>query len=1700
MNTRELQEAVNEYQTEELYNDDEMLESEGSFMKPKKSTATARISQPVSVGVDTSNPFTRSLDDEDSRSAYEDYINRIMNAPIGSGTYEDLTDEAVRAGFGTSRYDSSYVPGMDLEDSRAKARSGFANVMAGLLKGGVRTIGTAINTTAGTLVGLGSGIAELFLDMDNDGKRGLGEIFDAATNNWVSSQIVKLEDEFERIVPNYRTAQERTEEYQKHWYYPSHIFSSNAIGDFLSNLGFTAGAMLGGVGVSKFLGRIKSKQLANDILKSSVMAAEGDANAKAELSNIAQSLRNGSIQMIDPSKLSDNLKMVASRINNTEARLQLYGAAIGAIGEGTTEGIMAKNEFLDDYSKRAQDKFNSKYQALEEELLEEGDSRYVNQMALIDADGIERVIPVLNSDGAAELERRRKNAIDEYRAEMNEAGIQADRLASITQLLNFPVLTTTNMMFYGRMLSGGWKTSRRNAGKISGKAKVGKGRISGEYKGIGKWKPTIVSTLKTMAGEGSEEMLQGAISSGEKVVAEERMASFNDAGYDSEVIQGLSSMYLKAFKQGAVDYLGDIKNWNEGFMGAITGLLGVPGRRWGGGFIGAYQDAKEKSKVSMEAANNLNSLVNSSEFQNRWRGFIRHMSYDNDLRNAVAEDDQYAWHTADDNQLISDVISFADAGRINDLESVINYYKNLSGDDINNIRQVLSESSDKNGSNDWIVNASDEEIISRVKDQAKKIEDTVKLYREIYDAVSSIAPHDASPEYLRELVATSMQIEKYDERFLRMLNDVMPHIDAAALALSTLDENNNIRTPEQIKSESAKIKSAYESLIAGELAPVELPEKFRKIQEGILDEIEDVVKSDSETLKKVQDMRKVSEARKRFYRKLKNLRTEGGRAEFEANHASQNSVNDAAEIAVAALETNNINSLSDVKKAYFEKNAKERDEFINTLRSVVNKKPEVQNFLDIIDKFSGFVEYVNKHNPDFSSNPLTNPAMVMNMLEDIPRRAQNVDDVEKLPDTVFQDLATFTTQNNSAFGLPIGESEYEATKGLIRGMMKAYVGLDSDTASRNMSHGTDVQATTVPANTETPTGRDASQGGSVTQMPKKAEKDTSKTATGAVDGVAEESKKKSGEASGEVTPTKPEVNEVEEESVVNQTQSERSTDFVDNSPVESKEVVASESKETDGKKTYYRTSVPEIDSKEAAAARDALTRRDAAAYHSADLSDFVISHPEYAPIWNALHDRGAFEYVANKLNVGDKIKFIIDPSFPQYKGKPQILIATEVDGKNQILSVLSLKSDDYFGLKELRDQILKEYNSFKKNNPNDVFEFGKQSTVWCKRDGLIEYSDTLSDKSIVDIPGYSEDSPIVFIDGNGNAIFVRGKDSGLPMPDKFLNNANNTGADGSGNDRRGHLYYLVNSGTGHSIPIRLNVEHFSESKKDKSSKMFDDIRSLISEIANIASTANNTNLKEVGSALSNKVSELAKLLDLHDVDFVLREWDDIGVALAINTRDAAGEIVADKSKMFRPEQIKIEKVIDFISSLDKSLNIKYSPTTHSLTNLDDLISSGEITSNAKMLRAKGVDFYCDPYNPESGEFMKIEPVTPAVKPQSAVVAPENDTFNGNGVEGTEFDEELDESLTDSSKEDIDFDEVDDDAGYSDATARKARNDAVAAVEQEALGGTEMPKHINSEFSELPEDTKKLLIEKGYSEDEWSGMSDMLRERVLRCLK
>lgn len=1577
-----------------------------------------------------------------------------INGLVGSESY---FNSALESGWGDKpRYDrqTGYTPGNDVEEERALAQPAVWKIGNGIVKGGITAAVTAANTVAGTVYGAGAAMFDLHKQMLSNMNvfkstpYSIGQTLDAGVNNWVSQRLMDVQNWSEEAFPNYRTAEERSDKYQRQWL--RHVLTPNFIGDSLiKNFGFTVGAIGGGAVWSNLMSKAMSARLVNDIMKGATVAAEGDAVAIKELMEAAQAIPKGAQVTVDASKFAGNLKRAARQINSAGSRLQIYGAALGAMGEGSMEGLMAKKEYLDEQIPLIRQEYMSMLKEAEDDILYSDNTDLYDIIPVMNEDGTVGEKRVLTLAGRQELFKRQQVLQDAYERRLGGVEKLGDRLATITYGLNFPLLTASNTIEFAKMFSGGWKTARTIRG-VNGAAGSYRGLLSGMSEKAAIRTMATINSIKNGGTEAFEEMAQGFISSGLKGSASNLLTQYNDDGFDDRATDSMREWLGDMWPEGK-EYLSDPKNWQEGFLGALTGLFGIPGRGYfsgeRGGIPGAIADARRQVTESRAAADKLNTIVNGSDFQDRWRSYIRHLKYDNDMEDALASDDKKAWTDANEKQIISDIMAFAKAGKLDDMRQLAQEYMSKSEADAADIRDVQ----EGNDPAKQVVtkNKSDKEIVDEVVERATKLNDSIKEYSDIYDALLTLAPANYSDKLLEELVFTVMNIKSVERRYLSMLNkdlaDAESSIATVAGKGAETDEEKTIATSKL----KADLERAFSSMLPGG-SNEEIRKQSKQIVANLRKKIGD---SDKNLTKILDDMSSISNDRYALYNKYQKLLSGEAAKEYEKQAETQEKKQEKNTKKQVKAEAQGYKTIDDVKASYRDlvQSRGLATEFFQQLTELSQTSKPARDFLELHETSTDFRAFYEDNglslSEDLQTAKTAEKLILDRMFDDAQTKQQYLDfafnfDSYREDGTVIPGgriktpLSAVTGPTiESMSGIDILGRAYQQALDSIKNSLEEYKKVSNYVSGRSrqtpkQSGSGNLNAPTLASMSGgkkmTPPTLAGMTGKQASQVEEEQEPESHKDALGRDWAVGQKVYMYKLDSEGEITPVF--VNEytiqgfykggtgnkmrlvddeghrtivdldksdvarlspVKQESyepaeddtaviVTNQaktggTAEVLKTTVVDDLTEEEEQQIGDEETVNEGgPKHYYRTGMPEVSSFKASDIRKILKNRNLTlrekltAIFKTHLRDFYLEDEAYRPTWQMLSNfkrtgadadeeaQNAFYNTATVATVGDKVEFRIDPKFSilDADGNPQILVYTVKDGKSYLLSTLGYNTSrtEYENITDLRNAILEQYRKQEDKSKEFVFtdeSTGQpyQSTIWSKRNGIVIYNENtkesgyVQEKPIKDIPGYDSNAPIVFINKTGEQVQL----SGAPYNNAYLSSLSDDP------ECHGNLYYLAKGKDGYCIPIRLNVEHFRKETAGYSNPVFTNIRSAVKEVAKTASEILNSPIEDLhaaNSTLSGTVQTLGRYLDIHNYIFRILQKRDGTYVLRVYVNGNSGN-----QAWFGPSDISEERFSDYIAAQKLPVNIGET------TNVNSLVNSDILTSNAQALWAKGTDIY-----------------------------------------------------------------------------------------------------------------------------------------------
>ena len=950
------------------------------------------------------------------------------------------------------------------------------------------------------------------------------------------------------------------------------------------------------------------------------------------------------------------------------------GATISAVNEGRIEALNNSTDWFNLQKAKLDDKHNARLEFLEDQYA--GTEMY-NQLVMQENANYEATIGKLTED----------------RLKMGNSDL----------LMNIPILTASNLIQFGRMYANGFKTARK-ATNIVGK--VGE---SATGKTIGKG---IVRATLSPLSEGTEEISQKAASVVSGLAYEQDVNNFYKSKINPEAEQQTID-WIKAFAQGINETVNDGSSWEEFFIGTLTGALGMPrfrgirsseGRLQSpitleGGVLGEFREYRDKMNRENEIVNYMNERVQSPEFRNYYQGLIRHNKYQNDMNQAVENNDEFEFKNAEHAQLISDIAMFDNAGKLEDLTTLINSAYDTSDENLasiveNTTSTVTDENGkeakvgpfiDKNGNPMYSTPEGKQEMIDKLTQTRDEILNTITNYTKIKDDIDVRTGQQLSDEQLEELTWLKSQIGNWQDRANQLSSEVKPTIGTILGSMSQLANMYNSIKTEEGKTH-AGLTDLYNSADKNERQirkNMSILETIRgldnktfayllssdpKLVEGVKSVIENpfsgVDADDIQTINnKIDDIVKLVNATGKYNTKLKEYLENPAKLQKDIVSSTENIAKEKAKKKSDNLKSRLISAtnLSEFRQALNnEEDATTREETLKSLEDEGNEM--AKNYKEV----NAYNTDVQRAINSLDESP-TVKADALKLLQDQFENSSNLNEIAN-PNSIYIDNAdalyddNLTPEENT---VKFQEAQYA----LLRAMnqinnenrfkdrfSKEYrelriKGKSNPSAPEKDTTGDSGTSTIPSVNTEgLPVTTYESPVGNITTTQ-----------------VSDENKQLNKEA----------------------------------------ETFESFDAKQKGRRLYYRPSIPELHIQ---------------ASKEGDFRPFNVVAAErekgvnFDELYDYLRDNGAFTYVnEGNLKAGDELGFMIDPaleeqmkSYEWYKG-PTILLIDKRN--NQVVGSLDESQysvDRYEGLKGLEEKIRKEYAEREAVSQLGIL-YGKQS-------------------------------------------------------------------------------------------------------------------------------------------------------------------------------------------------------------------------------------------------------------------------------------------------------------------------------------------------------------------------------------------------------
>lgn len=604
-----------------------------------------------------------------------------------------------------------------------------------LINGATKGIITAGTTFLDSTLGLIWGIGQGLYNLGDNNSE--TGFWNGMWQNDFNVAMSQIQEGMEEALPNYYSSYEQ----EAPWY--NNIMSANFWGDkVLKNMGFTIGALgaavaTGGVGTGVGLG-----------VNAGIRGLAGIARGVgAGMHTTASILKGG---------------RVAGQAANYLTRM-----AISANGEAAIEAI---NAVKDEQKLLDTNLENRRYELISQ--LDPSDPSYYYQVKQIN------------------------DAVNSYKESMKS---ELRDIGNSVYGANMAILSLTNSLEFGRLLSGGFKNTAKlsahsftaNGEKVSSKEAFRR-MLAGDNiqavndvsKGFGK---TAGLTVKNMLSEGFEEAAQNVASNSNQMQGTARLNKIAESTIlgsriNPEATDELVD-YSKAFIKTISDQFGGFEKpgWEEFFLGALTGGMGTPmiksvkqtdseGKdiidpktnkpinklkiRMGGGIWEAREAINQEYQQNQELVDAINKKFQDPEFINRSRHAVSQIDFNKRMKDALQNNDILEFKNSEIGKLVEDVFFFRNAGMIDEYKAMYEGFTNI---DDKTLQQIYTATMDSQG-NTELSKEETEKVRKTYENKAKSNLEKINKIQDYYDFVEERF-RDYSKEFKEELAYKYVQLD-----------------------------------------------------------------------------------------------------------------------------------------------------------------------------------------------------------------------------------------------------------------------------------------------------------------------------------------------------------------------------------------------------------------------------------------------------------------------------------------------------------------------------------------------------------------------------------------------------------------------------------------------------------------------------------------------------------------------------------------------------------------------------------------------------------------------------------------------------------------------------------------------------------------------------------------------------------------------------
>ena len=756
------------------------------------------------------------------------YLGRSMyNAAEAAPTVVQSPLYNTNTKLGQSYFDNDVYTKGEFEDAssiRAENQPAIIQAINGTAKGVILAGTTAVSGILGIPYGIFSAVNN--------------KDFSKLWDNDITRTAQLINDASEEWLPNYYTK----DQLESSWYSPTNLFSANFLFDkVIKNIGFTVGAAYSGGVYTKAINAV----------------AKGIGALKA---------------MARTGKTFEEAAKLGARAMQMNAKTRFMKSAVGstfsAVAEGSVEALNNSKDYVDIYRQKV------------DAHTAEGMNNAYREFAIAGGQFDGEGNPILDNTSRSvilqneltRLQNAKKQAYEEIentRASMGNADLIA----------NLPILTLGNWLTFGKMYAGGYKAARntsrvttratkeaRAAAEAEGKEAVKrlnkvveKAKKTG-YQGLTQEEKALVEEGtdhllgdKTYAAlmavreplkEGNEEMAQAAAAKSSQNYYGSRVDAIYDAAMDnysrSQVLD-----WWKASVQGFKDIYGDFNNYEEGFIGALTGLMGSPtfgkknnstsetylGRsKWigmSGGVVPQWRNAIKGREQEAEIVSHVNSILKNGNLERDMKHLIAQTFFDEKQRVAAIKNDKLEYKDSELASIFENIMYLKEAGKIDLLHRAIENMDGFTEEDAKAILEMTKKDINIDGQNVTSLNKRKEDLISESEKLTKQNEEAQKGLDDFissltentntftFDANGNITYGEENDRKIKEAQESINRTKETIDNIEKTIEDIDAELSnkKSTTVSPYLNEDGELKTTQEVLEDLNKRKSKYKKII-----------------------------------------------------------------------------------------------------------------------------------------------------------------------------------------------------------------------------------------------------------------------------------------------------------------------------------------------------------------------------------------------------------------------------------------------------------------------------------------------------------------------------------------------------------------------------------------------------------------------------------------------------------------------------------------------------------------------------------------------------------------------------------------------------------------------------------------------------------------------------------------------------------------------